>query len=99
MDEELGLTWCDEASDSNRHLVNVVWHSLLVRTSRYARFADDVLPIRSGYVEGILGWFNNSYQLRVIDARNVIMESPRFWDNIPMRIWIKRIERKKQKRV
>ena len=49
-----------------------------MRTSRYARFADDVLPIRSGYVEGILGWFNNSYQLRVIDARNVIMESPRF---------------------
>ena len=78
VDEELGLTWCDEASDSNRHLVNVDGDTLLVRTSRYARFADDVLPIRSGYVEGILGWFNNSYQLRVIDARNVIMESPRF---------------------
>lgn len=78
VDEELGLTWCDEDSDSNRHLVNVDGDTLLVRTSRYARFADDVLPVGSGYVEGILEWFNNSYQLRVIDARNVIMESSRF---------------------
>lgn len=78
VNEELGLAWCDEDSDSNRHLVNPEGDTLLVRTSRYARFADDALPVGSGYVEGILVWFNNSYQLRVIDARNVIMESPRF---------------------
>ena len=74
----LVLAWCDEDSDSNRHLVNPEGDTLLVRTSRYARFADDALPVGSGYVEGILVWFNNSYQLRVIDARNVIVESSRF---------------------
>ena len=78
VDGELESAWCDSDADSDRHLVDERGDTLLVRTSRYARFATRPLPAGSGYLEGILGWFNKSYQLRVIDARNAVMDSPRF---------------------
>ena len=78
VDGELGSAWCDSDADSDRHLVDERGDTLLVRTSRYARFATRPLPAGSGYLEGILGWFNKSYQLRVIDARNAVMDLPRF---------------------
>jgi hypothetical protein len=51
---------------------------LVVRTSRYADFAHRILPSGSGYIEGVLGYFNGTYQLRVCDDQKAMMYEPRF---------------------
>lgn len=78
VEEELGLSWCDPDTDTDRHLVTPAGNRLVVRTSRHAQFAAQILPERSGHIEGILGYFNGNYQLRVITHTRAIMEEPRF---------------------
>ncbi len=78
IDEEMGATWCDPQTDTDRHLVNPRGDTLIVRTGRQADFADRILPAGSGYIEGILGYFNSRYQLRVITHTRAMMDSPRF---------------------
>lgn len=78
IDEEMGAAWCDPQTDTDRHLVNPRGDTLVVRTGKQADFADRILPTGSGYVEGILGYFNGCYQLRVITHARVLMDSPRF---------------------
>ena len=77
IDEETGLSWSDPETDTNRHIVDGKGDTLVVRTRCGADFALRVLPRGSGTIEGILGYFNRSYQLRVINPKNVIMDSPR----------------------
>lgn len=78
VEEELGLAWCESGVDTDRHLVNAHGDTLIVRIARHADFADRILPQGSGHIEGILGYFNGRYQLRVITADRVVMEAPRF---------------------
>ncbi len=78
IDEELGLRWSESDADTDRHLVDRFGDTLRVRTNHRASFAERKLPVGSGYIEGILSWFNGRYQLRVTDVRNVIMEEARF---------------------
>lgn len=78
IDAEIGLSWSEAETDTDRHLVDRSGDTLLVRTSRYADFADWILPSGSGYIEGILGYFNGTCQLKVVVPKNVVMESPRF---------------------
>ncbi len=78
IEEELALAWCDPQVDTYRHLVNAHGDTLSVRTDWQADFADRILPQGSGYIEGILGYFNGRYQLRVITSDRVLMEAPRF---------------------
>lgn len=78
VDEELNRPWSDPDVDTDRHLVNETGDTLLVRTRSKSDFASRLLPSGSGYVEGILGYFNRKYQLRVVNPKNVILESPRF---------------------
>ncbi|MDR1671626.1 MAG: DUF5689 domain-containing protein [Alistipes sp.] len=75
--EERGLGWAeaDAAEDgseppaaTDRHLVNAAGDTLIVRTSRYARFATWLLPEVTGRIEGVLGIFNGDYQLVVTDS-------------------------------
>lgn len=73
-----GVAWCREGEDTNRTLVDIEGNRLDVRTSRYARFADRVLPEGSGYICGVLGYFNGSFQLRVKSESDVAMRSERF---------------------
>lgn len=78
VEEELALTWCEPGVDTDRHLVNAHGDTLTVRTARQADFADWMLPQGSGHIEGILGYFNGRYQLRVITSDCVVMDAPRF---------------------
>lgn len=69
IDEERGFTWADADSDEDteRHLTDAAGDTLTLRTSRYATFAGKTLPFGSGYIEGVLGYFNGRYRLTVID--------------------------------
>jgi hypothetical protein len=79
-DEEQGLGWADASAeqDTDRHLVDRAGDTLVVRTSRYADFAHRILPSGSGYIEGVLGYFNGTYQLKVCDDQKAMMYEPRF---------------------
>lgn len=78
IDTEIGLSWSEAESDTDRHLVDRSGDTLLVRTSHNADFAAWTLPEGSGYIEGILSYFNGTCQLKVVVPKNVVMESPRF---------------------
>lgn len=62
-----GASWCEVGEDTDRTLVDDKGNYLTVRTSAYARFASFALPEGYLYIEGVLSWFNGSYQLRVIN--------------------------------
>lgn len=83
IDEELTLSWCDPDADTDRHLVNPRGDTLVVRTSRQALYGDQLLPRGSGYIEGILGYFNRTYQLRVLTHTRAVMEAERFTPVLP----------------
>lgn len=78
VDEELSLAWCEPGADTDRHLVDARGDTLVVRTGRHADFADRLLPQGSGHIEGILGYFNGRYQLRVVTHAGALMDAPRF---------------------
>lgn len=84
-DEERGLSWAEteasekEAGDgadppsaTDRHIVDTAGDTLVVRTSRHARFASWLLPEGVGRIEGVLGYFNGVYQLMVCDSEAFI---------------------------
>jgi hypothetical protein len=78
--EEMELTWAEVGveHDTDRHLVDARGDTLVVRTSRFADFARHSLPEGSGYIEGVLSYFNGTYQLRVCDDQKAVMYEPRF---------------------
>ncbi len=78
VDAEMGLAWSDPYADTDRHITDRQGNTLIVRTSRHATFASQTLPRNSGYIEGILTWFNGNYQLSIINLYSVIMTAPRF---------------------
>ncbi|MDR2912489.1 MAG: DUF5689 domain-containing protein [Alistipes sp.] len=57
-------------SATNRHLVDASGDTLIVRTSRYARFASWPLPRDVGRIEGVVGYFNGDYQLVVSGSQD-----------------------------
>lgn len=68
--------WYD--GDEERYIVDRAGNRLNVRTPRYAKFADSMLPTGSGYIEGILTVFNGVYQLEMVDNRMEFMDNERF---------------------
>lgn len=79
---EAGLTWCDtdpgtdNPVDTDRHLTDRDGNEVKVHISRHALFSGFELPAGSGTAYGILGYFNNAYQLVVFDPKD--MDLPRF---------------------
>lgn len=78
IDEQLNLNWSDYDANSMRHLVDKQGDTLLVYVDRRSQFAGDLLPTGSGYIRGILSYFNRSYQFLVVNPKEVVMKSPRF---------------------
>lgn len=78
--EEMGAAWCDPASESgtNRYLIDRHGNRLIVRTNPSTAFANELLPTGSGFVDGILGVFNNEYQLQVLSEKSLFMKGERF---------------------
>ncbi len=81
IDEELILGWSEEDADTDRHIVDAAGDTLVVRTSHYAGFAHYMLPKGNGTIEGIIGYFNGTYQLVVCDRRAAEMEDERLQTN------------------
>ncbi len=58
-------TWGETGSSStavNRYLIDATGNRLLVRNSNRSDFCDQVLPAGHGTVEGIMGYFNGTWQ-------------------------------------
>jgi len=49
-----------------------------LRTSDFAAFAGEVIPVESGYIVGILSVYNGALQLTIRDLKDVVMVDPRF---------------------
>lgn len=72
------LKWADAEADTDRYITDRNGARLAVRTSRYAEFANRSLPAGSGYIEGVLTYFNGNYQLVVCSDIYAVMEGKRF---------------------
>ncbi len=81
---DTGQTWADAINlqSSNHTLIDANMKSLTVRTSGYAAFARDSLPKGSGTITGILGKYNDTYQLYIRSLDDVDMDSARFKEPI-----------------
>ncbi len=79
-ESELGTTWADGANliSINRNITDKEGNTLIVRTSGYSSFARDSTPTGSGSIIGILGKYNEDYQLYVVDLAEVSMNQTRF---------------------
>ena len=78
---ELVLNYADTQSKEkpqNRTLIDKNGKKIIVRTSGFARFADEPLPKGSGSVTGILTYFNTTPQLILIRLSDVKLTNPRF---------------------
>lgn len=65
-------TFATTSGYGTENLVDAAGNTLLVRTSNYADFAADTLPKGWGTVYGILGVFNNSYQLTIRKRTDIV---------------------------
>lgn len=77
-DQEVGNMWTDEGETTERLVVDRNGNSIVVRTSGHADFAHHQIPTGSGFIQGILTYFNGKYQILMNDRNDVVMESERF---------------------
>ncbi len=81
-DADLGTTWANPQADPpqsvNHYLVDTNGNSIIVRTSGYASFAGEPIPEGSGKFVGILGKYNDDYQLYVNTPDELDLTHPRF---------------------
>lgn len=71
--------WADAPTQTslNRTIQNCGNVELLVRTSGFADFAVEKTPTGKGTITGVLGIYNNDYQLYIRDLADVAMNEPR----------------------
>lgn len=62
-------------SATNRLVEDCIGGSIILRTSIYADFADDLTPFGNGEVVGVLTVFGSDYQLFIRDVMDVTMEN------------------------
>lgn len=72
-------TWANAATQTslNRTIENCGGAKLLVRTSGFADFAIEKTPTGKGSITGVLGIFNNDYQLFIRNTEDVSMNDLR----------------------
>mgnify|MGYP002619497972 CR=1 FL=1 len=71
--QEVGLEWAPQTADAtDRNLVDKNNKPLVVRTSKYSRFASDLIPDGYGSVTGVLGIFRTTYQLTIRDTSDLV---------------------------
>ncbi len=80
-DTETGKTWADGLADppaaANRVLEDCSDNRIIVRTSGYASFANEILPAGKGSLTGIITVFNSDYQIVVRDLAEVQLSGER----------------------
>ena len=78
IDSEMGKTYTEPNTTTNRNLENIVGSKIIVRSSSYANFANTTLPYGSGNVTAILTKYSSDYQLAIRDLGDVRLIKPRF---------------------
>jgi len=78
-DAQLGQTYADAVNQStqNRILVDCNNNSVLVRTSGFANFANQVIPSGNGSLIAVVSQFNNDMQLYIRRSSEVTMTGDR----------------------
>jgi len=76
---DVGGTWADGDNQAslNRTLINCTGDEVIVRTSGYANFANDVIPSNNGTLIGIVGQYNSDMQLYIRTPAEAQMNDPR----------------------
>jgi len=76
---EINGTYADGINhvDRDTHIEDCDGHSIIVRTSGYADFANDSLPKGNGKITAVLTKYNSDYQLIIRNPREVNMENER----------------------
>ncbi|MGB4205488.1 MAG: DUF5689 domain-containing protein [Bacteroidales bacterium] len=64
-----GKEWAPQSADATNR--SIVGTTMVVRTSKYANFASELIPAGSGTVTGILSIFQNTYQLTIRDTSDL----------------------------
>ena len=65
--------------DKNTNILvqNCEGNTIVLRNSGYADFQADLLPVGSGKIQGVLGKYNNDFQLTIRDTNDLILEDDR----------------------
>ncbi|MCF8303171.1 MAG: DUF5689 domain-containing protein [Bacteroidales bacterium] len=74
---ELGETYSEEDQSTNRMLTDCDGDQLIVRTSSYSNFADELLPEGNGSIVGIIGRFYDDAQLYIRTLDDVKLDGER----------------------
>ena len=76
---DVGGTWADGDNQAslNRMLVNCFGDEVIVRTSGYANFANEVIPSDNGSIIGVVGQYNTDMQLYIRTPLEAQMVDPR----------------------
>ncbi len=74
---ELGKTWADANSSANRTLEDCEQHTIIVRTSNYASFAEELIPEGNGEFVAIAGVYDATMQLYVRSLSEIILDGER----------------------
>ncbi len=69
--------------NTNRNLVNCNGQMLIIRTSGYASFAEQIVPYGNGTITGVLGRYDNTLQLVIRDPSDVNFTNPRCGGQLP----------------
>lgn len=75
--------WCNnpgQTGSTNRTLKDAAGNSITVRTSDKSKFASQILPKGTGSVVAILGYFNGTWQLTVMDPQSGCIDGFEFVD-------------------
>lgn len=63
-------TFSESSASTNRTLLDSNGNSIIVRTSNYATFKDEILPSGTGTVTGIMSYYNGTWQLLLRNAED-----------------------------
>jgi len=92
IDGDLGKTYADGGVTTNRTLEDCNGNTILLRTSNYADFGTKDYPLEATKVEidpgkgdvyAILSAYNGTYQLWILNLRNIDLDNPRCDGTLP----------------
>ena len=75
----VGVTYGDIVlkEDKDTYVEDCSGNSIIVRTSGYADFAGDITPENNGHLTAVLTKYNNTYQLKIRNIDEIVMNNER----------------------
>jgi len=78
--DDAGKTYSDASASANRTLMDTLGNVIIVRSSNYADFAQNVTPNGMGEITAVLGKYGTDYQLYIRDINEVKFDNARWED-------------------